>query len=418
MNLIVIGINYKIATVSVREKFSILPENQPEALSDLLSRNIVSEAVILSTCNRTEIYAVANGSENNVKEWFLYYNNCLNVSNSHIYIYKNIVAVQHLFKVASGLESQVIGEVQILGQLKQAYKTAKSCNSVKTYLDKLFQKSFSVAKKIRTETKIGDFHVSVANSAVFFAKQIFGDISNRNALLIGAGVTIASVAKYLKSSGINKITIANRTYSKAKAISADLSCDAIQLELVNEVLFDSDIVISATSSRLPVLGKGLLESSLIKRKHKPMFLLDLAVPRDIEPEAGDLDEVFLYTVDDIKLFIDVNLKERKLAAINSEVDIENYANSYIDWARSKRYACDILCYRENSHKLKNTLLEKFKRDLSSGADPELILEKFGNKLTNQLIHNPTQILNRVISSNYPDKNLLLKQFLKINLPED
>ena len=416
MNLFVIGVNYKIASVSVREKFSILPENQKEALMSLLSDVRISEAVIISTCNRTEIYAFAE-SDSFIKDWFFNYNHA-DVNSSCLYSYKNIDAVMHLFRVSSGLDSQIIGEVQILGQIKLSYKIAKECGAINSYLDKLFQMSFSAAKKIRCETKVGDFHVSIANSAVFFAKQIFGDIKNHKALLIGSGETIVAVAKYLNSNGIGNITIANRTYVKAQKLANSLGAEAIPLLHAAANLADADIVITATGSSVPILGKGMFEVALIKRKQRPMFVLDLAVPRDIEEAVGDLSEVFLYTIDDIKLFVNKNLEERLLAAKSATPIIKDYSLAYMDWLTVKIHSADIVSYRNNSHLLKKSLINKFKKDLSQGADPQIVLEQFGDKLTNKLIHNPTQILNKLISSNYPDKSVLLEQFLKLNLPED
>ncbi|MFT5789144.1 MAG: glutamyl-tRNA reductase, partial [Shewanella sp.] len=323
MSLVIIGINHKTATVDLREKVAFSPDRIHDAMKSLASRTRTGEAVIVSTCNRTELYC-NNANKEDIIEWLEDYHN-LDHSDLMpcIYAYEEQVAVKHLMRVASGLDSLVLGEPQILGQVKQAFVKAKEAGTIALTIDRLFQNTFSVAKKVRTETEIGAAAVSVAFAAVSMAKHIFSSLSTTKVLLIGAGETIELVAKHLKDNGVASMVVANRTLQRAQAMCEEFNATAITLEQIPDFLAKADIVISSTASPLPILGKGMVEKALKQRRHQPMLLVDIAVPRDIEAEVGELDDAFLYTVDDLHSIIEQNMASRKEAAEQAELITED-----------------------------------------------------------------------------------------------
>ena len=300
MTLLALGINYTTAPVSIRERLAFPAEILCDAVTDLWQQQHISEAAILSTCNRTEIYCTA--ADNNIVpiiDW-ISRNRQLNQAEFQPYLYAHTdnALIRHIFRVASGLESMVLGEPQILGQMKSAYQTANQAGTLGKNLGKLFQHTFSTAKRERTDTAIGSSSVSVAFAAVQLSKQIFDNLNQQTALLIGAGETIELTARHLHQNGIGRIIIANRTYEKAHTLASLFNGYAIALSELPLHIHEADIIVSSTASQLPILGKGLVESAIKKRKHKPIFMVDLAVPRDIEPEVTKLNDVYLYTVDD------------------------------------------------------------------------------------------------------------------------
>ncbi|WP_373508108.1 glutamyl-tRNA reductase, partial [Thiocapsa sp.] len=306
MKLLVLGLNHKTAPVDVRERLAFGPDIIVGALRDLTSCDGVAEGVVLSTCNRTEIYcAVQDCSEEAVRHWLSRFHGVEQERvGPFLYAYLGRDAVTHLLRVCSGLDSMVLGEPQILGQVKTAYQTATDCTATGKLLGRLFQHAFSVAKTVRTETAIGSSPVSVAFAAVNLARQIFSDLSQQTALLIGAGETIELAARHLHRAGIGRIIVANRTVERAHELAAQFDGYAIALAEIGNHLAEADIVIASTASPLPVLGKGTVERALKKRKHRPMFMVDIAVPRDIEPEVRELSDVYLYTIDDLQGVID------------------------------------------------------------------------------------------------------------------
>ncbi len=301
-------------------------------------------------------------------------------------------AVQHLMRVASGLDSLVLGEPQILGQVKQAFAKAKESGTVALTLDRLFQNTFAVAKKVRTETEIGTAAVSVAFAAVSMAKHIFSSLAATKVLLIGAGETIELVARHLKENGVTSMVVANRTISRAEAMCEEFNAQAITLEQIPDFLPKADIVISSTASPLPILGKGMVEKALKQRRHQPMLLVDIAVPRDIEAEVGDLDDAFLYTVDDLQSIIEQNMASRREAAEQAEVIAEEHSHQFMEWVRSLESVDSIREYRTQSMAIKDELVERAMNKLAQGADTEQVLLELANRLTNRLIHAPTQAL--------------------------
>jgi len=391
MALLAFGINHKTAPVDIREKVSFSPERLQAACQELVAASDVTEVAILSTCNRTELYCCVNDAEaTDLEDWFSGYHH-LKVSDIAPYIYKypDRDAVRHLLRVASGLDSLVLGEPQILGQVKTAYRDATSAGTLGTVLNKLYQHTFNVAKQVRTDTAIGESAVSVAFAAVSLSKQIFSSFEKHTALLIGAGETIELAARHLKESQIGNIIIANRTIERAHNLAEEVGGSAIALAEIPDHLAKADIIISSTGSQLPILGKGSVERAIKARKHKPMLMVDIAVPRDIEPEVGDLADVYLYSVDDLKEIIEEGLKSRREAAEQAEDIIDNQVVSFMGWLRSQSAIGVIQDFRGVMANLRDAELEKAMKMLQNGQQPEEVLKRLANGLTNKFTHIPT-----------------------------
>ncbi len=391
MTILAFGVNHTTAPVELREKISFSTEIMPDALTDLGKQGGVHEAAILSTCNRTEIYcSLDEAMKSKPVDWF---------SNFHglrqdqlqpfLYTHPDANAVKHVLRVASGLDSMVLGEPQVLGQLKSAYQIALKANSIGKLLSRLFQHSFMVAKQIRSSTTIGNHPVSVAFAAVRLAQQIFGNLPSQTALLIGAGNTIELVAKHLHENGLGRMIIANRTLERSQHIARDYSAYAIAIGDIPHHLAEADIIISSTASPLPILGKGAIESAIKVRKRRPIFMVDLAVPRDIEPEAGEIEDVYLYTVDDLKDVISDNMRSRQQAAKQAEEIIDTQVTHFMDWLNSLDAVSTIRALRDHAHSIEDEVLQAAIEKLNRGADPELVLQEVTHSLTNKLIHSPS-----------------------------
>ena len=337
MQLLALGLNHDTASIELREKAAFGPERIYDALSDLTSSGCANEAAILSTCNRTEIYC-GHGDVmdyDQIVKWLSSYSGSrVNELAKSVYRHPGEAAVKHAFRVASGLDSMVLGEPQILGQMKTAFHTATEAGTAGKVLNRLFQHTFSVAKQVRTDTAIGENAVSVAYAGVSLAKRVFASLSEQTALLIGAGETIELVARHLKRGDVGHIIIANRSVDKAQKLADEFGCEAIGLSEIPDRLKDADILVSSTSSTLPILGKGAVEDALSLRKHKPMFILDLAVPRDVEAAVAKLRDVYLYTVDDLRSVIDENREMRLRAAHQAEEIIDLQVVRFMRWVRS------------------------------------------------------------------------------------
>lgn len=397
MPLLAVGLNHKTAPLQIRERVVFAPEHLTEVLQGLVSLPQVSEAAILSTCNRTELLCSIDDPENTTLliDWLSSYHNFPSGEiSSFIYSYPDQFAVQHLLRVASGLDSMILGEPQILGQIKDAYLSAKEAGTVGRLLSKLFEHAFSVAKQVRTDTAIGANPVSVAFAAVSLAKQIFSSITDHTALLIGAGDTIELAARHLQENGIKRMIIANRSLSKAQALVSETNGVAINLREIPDYLPQADIVISSTASQLPILGKGAVERAIKVRKHQPILMVDIAVPRDIEPEVGELNDVYLYTVDDLKEIIDESFKSRQEAAHQAEQIIDVQVTHFMGWVKSLESIPTILNYREQIKQIREAEIAKAKRLLTQGADPEEVVQQLARALCNKIIHSPTVQMRR------------------------
>jgi len=391
MALLAFGINHQTAPVAIREQVAFGPESMQSALRDLTERTSVDEAAILSTCNRTEVYCGIDAANSNVVLDWLQEFHRLDQGSLEPYTYRHPdqLAVRHMLRVASGLDSLVLGEPQILGQMKDAYQQASSAGTIGKTLSKLFQHTFSVAKQIRTDTAIGHSPVSVAFAAVSLAKQIFGDLSPLTVMLIGAGETIELAARHLNESGIGRMIIANRTAERAHALASQFDGYAIALSEMPGHLAEADIIISSTASSLPILGKGSVESALKQRKHKPMFMVDIAVPRDIEPEVDELDDVYLYSVDDLEEIIQENLQSRQDAANQAEEIIDTQVEHFMGWLRSLDSISTIRDFRGHAEKLRDETVLRALQRIRNGDNPEAVLEELARLLTNKLTHLPS-----------------------------
>ncbi|CAM2993153.1 glutamyl-tRNA reductase [Moritella viscosa] len=416
MTLLALGINHNTAPVSLREKVAFSPDNIEEAFASITAEGIASEVVIVSTCNRTEIYCkIEQGQPERVTQWLVDFHQ---VQTDELaactYRHYDTDAVRHLMRVAGGLDSLVLGEPQILGQIKQAFAKAKQLNSVAQTLDKLFQKTFTAAKRVRTETEIGANAVSVAFAAVSLSKHIFDDLSKTRVLLIGAGETIDLVATHLADQNVCEMMVANRTLSRAQVLGDKFGASTLTLEEIPQHLHNADIVISSTASPLPIIGKGMIESALKLRKQKPIFLVDIAVPRDIEEEVGELGNAYLYTVDDLQGIIEQNKEARQDAAEQAEQIINEETQLFAEWAASLSSVDSIKEYRNAAMAEKELLLERAIAALQSGTDHERVLTELANKLTNKLIHAPTQALVSAGKRNQDDELLLVRRVVGLD----
>ncbi|MFT5110862.1 MAG: glutamyl-tRNA reductase [Parasphingorhabdus sp.] len=394
MHLLAFGLNHNTASVGVRERAAFVSDDLDKAVRSLSESDGVSEATILSTCNRTEIYCRQKDADSGlISRWMSRYSDLdENELKSATYGYPDQDAVKHAFRVASGLDSMVLGEPQILGQMKDAFAVAHRAGATGKILNRLFQHTFSVAKQVRTDTAVGASAVSVAYAAVDLAKHIFSDLSEQTVLLIGAGETIELVARHLLVQGVKNIIVANRTIERAETLAQQINSEAISLAEIPTRLAEADILVASTASTLPILGKGAVESAIKARRHKPMFMVDLAVPRDIEPEVGNLRDVYLYTVDDLSDVIDRNLSARREAALEAEKIIDLQVVRFMHWMKSLDSVPTIKAFRQQLDTLRESELEQALKRLESGAEPRQILEHLSRSLTNKFSHQPSQVL--------------------------
>ena len=416
MTIVALGINHKTASVELREKVAFSPEQLSEALQQLSDHDQFNEAVIVSTCNRTEIYcSLAQQNSQILLQWLASFHGLdEHELSKNVYCYQHEQAINHLMRVACGLDSLVLGEPQILGQIKQAYNSAKNHNSVNLIFDRLFQKTFSVAKQVRTETEIGASAVSVAYAAVNLAKHIYGKLDKTKVLLIGAGETIELVAKHLYQNEPQQITVANRTIERARSLAQEVSANVIALAQLPERLHQADIVISSTASTLPIIGKGVVEQALKQRRNKPMLFIDIAVPRDIESQVGELDAAYLYSVDDLQAIVSENIASREQAAEEAQGIIRYRSAEFVMWMRSLDSVDLIRSYRQDVHDIKSELVDKAVSQLSTGKDAEKVILELANKLTNRLMHAPTRAIQDAAKKGEVDQLSQLKKMLGID----
>ena len=402
MGLVTIGMNHKTAALDIREKLSVDKDESHQILKKLYSMPVIDEVFLLSTCNRTELYCEMDDMQyvNNISEWLLKQKG-LSIEDfeDNIYSFSDSSVVRHALNVASGLDSMVIGEPQILGQFKNAFNEANNAGTIGKNLDRLFQYAFSTAKEVRTDTKIGANSLSIANVAVSLTDQFYDDLSEKNALLVGAGETIYIAAKNLRKKNIKNIFIANRTLENAEMIAKEVSGKALSLKEIPEQLKYSDIIISAVSGNIPLIGKGAIETSLKHRKHKPIYMVDLGVPRNIESEVKDLPDIFLYTLDNMQDLIKKNYKARKEAAIDAQHIINTKVEEYMKWRKSQSAFSIIKLYREDCEDIRKDCLEKSLNQLKLGKDPIDVIDQLSVNLTSKLSHKPTLALNKAGQTN-------------------
>lgn len=407
MTLFALGLNHTTAPVEIREKVAFSGEILPDVLTELKQQQGVEEVAILSTCNRTEIYcSLDEASQPELMAWLSRFHKLkLQDIRPFLYIYPDANAVKHLLRVACGLDSMVLGEPQVLGQLKTAYKTAVSAGSIGQLLGRLFQHSFRVAKKIRTNTEIGNHPVSIAFAAVRLGQQIFGKLDDRTALLVGAGETIELTARHLQDKGLHRMIIANRTLERSQHLASEFSAYAISLEDIPNHLDEADIIITSTGSQQPLITKSMISQAVKKRKHRPIYIVDIAVPRDVDPAAGELADVYLYSVDDLQGVINDNIRNREQAAKQAEEIIETQVSQFMDWMHTLDTVTTIRAIRENAEQMQQQVLDAALRRLRQGENPEAVLRELARTLSNKLIHAPSVQLR---NSNLEQKDDLVR----------
>jgi glutamyl-tRNA reductase len=396
MHLLALGVNHHTAPVEIREQVVFAPEKLAQALDEITDHGAAHEAAILSTCNRTEVYCNLEPSNDaRLIEWFCDYHRLRrDTLQPYLYRHPDQAAVKHAFRVAAGLDSMILGEPQILGQMKDAFTEAHKAGATGKILNRLFQQTFAVAKQVRTDTAIGASAVSVASAAVVLAKQIFDSLAQQTVLLIGAGDMIELCARHLKEQGVGHMIVANRTLERAELLAGPYGAEAISLAEIGQRLADADIVISSTASQLPILGKGAVERALKARKHRPMFMVDIAVPRDIEPEVGGLDDVYLYTVDDLQGVVQDNRQSREAAAREAEKIIDVQVLNFMHWIRGLDAVPTIRALREQADAVRERELKRARTRLARGEDPDKVLAQLARALTNKFTHAPTDALRR------------------------
>lgn len=388
-----LGINHHSAPLAIRERVAFNAEKLHAALADLTQGPAVNEAAILSTCNRTEIYCSAENHEV-VVDWLARYHQVERSELApYIYAHEQPEAVRHAFRVASGLDSMVIGEPQILGQMKDAVRVAEESGTLGTQLHKLFQRSFSVAKEVRSTTAIGANIVSMAAAGVHLAERIFESIDQQRILFIGAGEMIELCAAHFCARQPKQVTIANRTLERGRALAERFNGTAIRLDELGEHLAQHDIIVSCTASPLPIIGLGMVERAVKARRHRPMFMVDLAVPRDIEEEVGELDDVFLYSVDDLAQVVESGKESRQAAVIEAETIITTRVQDFLGWLQSRNTVPVIRSLRDSAERMRRHEIEHAMKLLGKGEAPEKVLEHLSQRLTNKFLHAPTQALN-------------------------
>lgn len=388
-----LGINHHSAPLAIRERVAFNADKLHGALADLTHSQSVKEVAILSTCNRTEIYCSAETPEL-VIDWLSRYHQVDRADLApYLYTHDQPEAIRHAFRVACGLDSMVIGEPQILGQMKDAVRVAEESGTLGTQLHKLFQRSFSVAKEVRSTTAIGANIVSMAAAGVHLAERIFESVEQQRILFIGAGEMIELCAAHFCARQPKQVTIANRTLERGRVLAERYNGTAIRLDELAEHLAQHDIIVSCTASPLPIIGLGMVERAVKARRHRPMFMVDLAVPRDIEVEVGELDDVFLYTVDDLAQVVESGRESRQAAVVEAETIIATRVQDFLGWLQARDTVPVIRSLRDSAERMRRHEIEHAMKLLAKGEDPQKVLEHLSQRLTNKFLHAPTQALN-------------------------
>lgn len=411
MPLHLIGLNHHTAPLAIRERVAIAAEAVGSALSTLRQSGAVDEAAILSTCNRTELYVSGNNADAVLGWWMQHAGMSLDEARPYLYHHADQDAVRQALRVAAGLDSMVLGEPQILGQMKDAVRTAEQVGALGSNLHRLFQHAFAVAKEIRSTTGIGESVVSMAAASVRLAERIFDDLSEQSVLFVGAGDMVELCATHFAASKPKRMVVANRTIERANELAHQIHGEAIRLTQVADALPQFDIVLSCTASSLPIIGLGMVERAIKARRHRPMFMVDLAVPRDIEAEVADLDDVFLYTVDDLASVVQSGVASRQAAVTDAESIIAGRLGDFLDWHARRAHVPVIQAFREGASLLRAQELELARKRLSRGEAPEAVLEQMATRLTNKFLHGPLSAINKAESADREPLQQAMRQFM-------
>ncbi|MDZ7759731.1 MAG: glutamyl-tRNA reductase [Desulfovermiculus sp.] len=397
--IILVGLNHRTAPVDIREQFA-LPDTGPRELALFGAHSPILEAMTLSTCNRVEVLAVVNSEQNPItpilSAWSVLCGRDPELLNEHIYTYQGPQAVEHMFRVASSLDSMVVGEPQILGQLKQAYRQAVEQGATQTIINRLMHKAFSVAKRVRSETRIAQSAVSISFAAVELAKEIFGDLSQQKAMLIGAGEMAELAATHLLNSGLSQLLVANRTLSRAQDLAERFQGHAIPYNDLHSHLHTVDIVISSTGATQPILHSGDMRPILKKRKNRPMFFIDIAVPRDIDPDVNQLDNVYLYDIDDLKGVVQVNMAQRREEADLAQEIVAQEVDKFKEWLHSLELTPTIVDLLQHGEDLARKEAERTLKRLGPDVSPETekAVHTLAQSLAKKLYHPAVAFLKR------------------------
>jgi len=420
MPLFTIGISHHTAPIEIREKVAIARSEYSDRVSELCALPGVEEVVVLSTCNRTEIYCLSTeAGKQGLVDWVHRVNDIpAGELDRHLYHHEGEDAARHLVRVASGLDSLVLGETQILGQLKDAWQQAHDADSLGKVLDRLFQHTFNAAKAIRTTSGISDHTVSVAYTAVVLARQIFGNLNSQTVVLVGAGEMVQLCGRYLRDHGIANLLIVNRSRKKAEELAVEMGASAMTLDRLGEALPRADILISSTASPEPVIRKADIKAALRKRRHRPMFLVDIAVPRDIDPEVSKLRDVYLYTIDDLQQVVDENMEQRSAAARSATADVDKSVAAFMRWLSGIRAARTLKRIRDQSHEFEKDLTERALKRLEAGQDATDVLEQMASTLTNKILHLPSKRLREAAESQNYEVLKAVDQIFRKEDPED
>ncbi|MCX7892885.1 MAG: glutamyl-tRNA reductase [Burkholderiales bacterium] len=413
MQIFTLGLNHQTAPLAIRERVAFGAEQLRDALGELSRARPVQESAIISTCNRTELYCAA-GEPREALSWFAGFHR-LGEDDLRPYLYTlpERDAVRHAFRVAAGLDSMVLGEPQILGQMKDAVRVAEEVGSIGTLLSKLFQRSFAVAKEVRSSTRIGANVVSMASAAVKLAARIFPSLGEQRVLLVGAGEMIELCATHFAAQSPRALAVANRTFERADALARRFSAQALLLRDLPERLHEYDIVVTCTASSLPIIGKGTMERVVKARRHRPVFMVDLAVPRDVEPEVAEMDDVFLYTVDDLASVVREGVSDRESAVEQAEAIIDTQVGQFLHWLESREAVPLIRTLRDQGESARRHEVERALRHLARGDDPRAVIEALSHGLTNKLLHGPTQALHDATSADLADLGALIRRLFQI-----
>ncbi len=396
MPLIVVGTSHQVAPLEIRERLAFSAVDYAAKINELRALGAVEEALVLSTCNRTEIYGIVLAEDEDCIRRWLQQTADLDdgQAGEFIYTHKGAHAVEHLFNVAGGLDSLVLGEPQIVAQLKEAWHHAVQAGGAGKLIDRLFQHAFAAGKAIRSQTGINEHPVSVAYITMVLARQIFGDLSSKKVLLVGAGEMIALCARHFHQQGISELIIANRSLSRAQTLAGEFGGRAIGLEDLADALPEADILISSTAARQPVISRAAIQTALQARRRRPMFLVDIAVPRDIEPSIAELDDVYLYTIDDLQQVADENTEERTRAAKAANQLVRTAVEEFMRWLHGARAARFLKRLRDHAEANSAELVAKSLNQLKAGKDPEQVVRQLANTLTNRILHVPSTRLRQ------------------------